>query len=264
MCEELENAFHLFDLDPRVRCIVVTGSGRMFCVGADLEVGFGPLRGRDNTHGSEHRDTGGVVSMAIHQCSKPTIFAINGSAVGIGITMTLPGVIRVAYKDAKVGFVFSRRAIVTEAGSSFFLPRLIGSSRALHLITTGSVYPASHPLLANLFSEILPTPEATVSRALELAADIAANTSLVSTKLMREMIYRGADSAEGAHLLDSRVMHGMLGSKDNDEGVNAFLEKRPALFKGMFPEDAPAAYPWWEQPNTRLKPKVILPKDIKL
>ena len=156
--------------------------------------------------------------LAIQNCSKPTIAAINGSAVGIGITVTLPASIRVACASAKIGFVFARRGIVMEACSSYFLPRLVGLSHAMHLTTTGSVYSAGHPLFANLFSEVLPSPEATVARALELADEVAKNTSIVSTKLMRDMMCRGPSSPEGAHLLDSKIIFGLYGSKDNDEG----------------------------------------------
>ncbi len=191
--------------------------------------------------------SGGRVSLAVHHCSKPTIAAIQGAAVGVGITMCLPASIRIAYEKAKVGFVFSRRGLIMEACSSFFLPRLIGLSRAVHLTTTGAVYPASHPLFGTLFSETCPTPEATLARAFELAHEIAANTSTVSTKLMRELMYRGADSPEGAHLLDSRIIHGLFGSKDNLEGVGSFLEKRQVNFTGQVPQDAPDWYPWWSQ-----------------
>lgn len=160
--------------------------------------------------------------------------------------MTLPASIRLACSTAKIGFVFARRGIVMEACSSYFLPRLVGLSRALHLTTTGAVYSASHPLLATLFSEVLPTPDATLARALELADDVARNTSTVSTKLMRDLMYRGPDSAEAAHLLDSRVIFGLFGSKDNEEGVKSFFDKRPPQFEGKIPDDAPNAYPWWD------------------
>ncbi len=150
-----------------------------------------------------------------------------------------------------------------EACSSYFLPRLIGHSRALHLTTTGSVYPAESPLFGTLFSELLPSPEATLKRALELADEVAKNTSTVSTKMMRDLMYRGPDSAEGAHLLDSRIIHGLFGSKDNVEGVQSFLQKRQVNFTGQVPEDAPDGYPWWNQvdigqksADTRGKPKL--------
>jgi enoyl-CoA hydratase/carnithine racemase len=202
------------------------------------------------------------VSLAIHRCSKPTIAAIQGAAVGVGITMCLPACIRVAYSKAKIGFVFARRGIIMEACSSYFLPRLIGHSRALHLTTTGSVYTADNPLFGTLFSELLPSPEATLARALELADEVAKNTSTVSTKMMRDLMYRGPDSAEGAHLLDSRVIHGLFGSKDNNEGVQSFMEKRPANFSGQVPRDAPGAYPWWSQVD--IGSKVTEPRDSKL
>jgi enoyl-CoA hydratase/carnithine racemase len=177
--------------------------------------------------------------------------------------MTLPCAIRVAYAKSKVGFVFARRGLIMEACSSFFLPKLIGTSRAIHLTTTGAVYPAESPLFGTLFSELMPSPDAVLPRAMDLAKEIAENTSTVSTKMMRELIYRGADSAEGAHLLDSRVIHGLFGSKDNIEGVQSFLQKRQVNFSGQVPQDAPEAYPWWEQVDigskgidTRGKPKL--------
>lgn len=173
--------------------------------------------------------------------------ALTGSAVGIGITMTLPASIRLATAGSKIGFVFSRRGLVMEAISSFFLPRLIGHSRALHLTTTGSTYPADHALLRDLFSEVLPTAEKCRERALELAADIAQNTSTVATSLMREMMYRGPGSAEETHLLDSAVIYGLFGSKDNEEGIRSFFEKRKPEFKASFNDgdSLPQVYPWW-------------------
>jgi enoyl-CoA hydratase/carnithine racemase len=280
MREDMEMIYQMIDLDDRVKAVVLTGAGRMFCAGADLEAGFvgsttkagGPTQGKterdiDHRDGyvkqsprhfplerSQGYDSGGRVSLAIHNCSKPTVVAMNGSAVGVGMTMTLPCAIRVVSATAKCGFVFARRGIIMEACSSYFLPRLIGLSRAIHLCTTGAVYPASSPLLSQLFSEVLPTPEATLARAIELATEIAENTSVVSTKLMRDLMYRGADSAEGAHLLDSKIIHGLFGGKDNNEGVQSFFQKRAPNFQGKFPDDAPAAYPWWEQTNIGYRP----------
>jgi enoyl-CoA hydratase/carnithine racemase len=251
MARELEAVYKQFDIDDRVRAVVLTGSGKMFCAGADLEVGF--LTGKaakdiaDPGGARDHRDSAGWVTLAMHNCRKPTVVAINGSAVGVGITSTLPAAIRVAYKDAKIGFVFGRRGLIMEGASAFFLPKLIGHSRALHLVTTGSVYPASHPLLSNLFSELLPTPEATVARALELAGEIAENTSVVAGAVMRDLIWRTPGSAEETHLLNSRLIFDMFGGTDNAEGVASFLEKRKADFTGSFnrPEDVPPAWPWW-------------------
>lgn len=189
--------------------------------------------------------SGGRMTMAIHRCRKPTIGALNGSAVGIGITMTLPMAIRIAYKDAKIGFVFARRGLVMEAASSFFLPKLIGTSKTMHLITTGAVYPAKHHLLDDLFTETLDKPEDVLPRALEIASDVAANCSNVSWALNRDLIYRPTDSAEEQHLLDSRIIYSMFGTGDNKEGVKAFLEKRPVKFTGTLETDAPPVYPWW-------------------
>ncbi|KAI9820100.1 MAG: hypothetical protein M1832_003807 [Thelocarpon impressellum] len=249
MAADMVHAFSLFDIDDRVKAVVVTGDGNMFCAGADLEVGL-----KVGEHAvREHRDSGGSTVLAIHRCRKPTIAAINGSAVGVGMTMTLPMSIRVVSAKAKVGFVFARRGIVMEACSSFFLPRLIGYSRALHLTTTGATFPASSPLLSDLFSEIVPSAEAVLPRAVELAQDIADNTSTVSTYLMREMMWRNPGSAESTHLLDSRILYDLLTKKDKEEGINAFLEKRPVNFTGTVDRDGPEAYPWWEPVDVSVK-----------
>jgi enoyl-CoA hydratase/carnithine racemase len=134
-----------------------------------------------------------------------------------------------------------------EACSSYFLPRLIGHSRAIHLTTTGLTYPPTSPLFGTLYSEVLPTPEATLSRALELAEDVAKNTSILASYLMREMMWRDAGSAEGQHLLDSRIIHGLFDGRENEEGIRSFFEKRSPNFKGTLEEDAPAYYPWWNR-----------------
>jgi enoyl-CoA hydratase/carnithine racemase len=243
----------------------------MFCVGADLDVGFGggasrsgesvvEVSERDLDHRDRHviqlsltldaaltTNSGGRVALAIQKCCKPTIAAIQGSAVGIGITMCLPATIRVACAQAKVGFVFGRRGIIMEACSHFYLPKLIGLSRAMHVTTTGSVYPASHPLLQDLFSEILPTPQATLERAIELANDIAENVSTISSKIIRDLQIYGSSTPEEAHLLDSRLIHSLFGSRDNIEGVKSFFEKRPPHFTGSPQRDMPSAWPWWRQ-----------------
>ncbi|KAG0651476.1 AF-toxin biosynthesis 3-1 [Hyphodiscus hymeniophilus] len=246
MTLDLENAFSLLSLDPRIKAIVVTGHEKMFCAGADLTTGLSYQEDTARTH----RDGGGRVALAIHRCTKPVIAAINGSAVGVGITMTLPMNIRIVSEKAKIGFVFARRGIVMEAASSFFLPRLVGMSKAMHLVTTGSVYPSTDPLFRELFTEILP-PEKVLPRALELAQDIAKNTSAVSTHLMKDMMWRNPGTAEATHLLDSKILLQLFDGKDKKEGVDSFLEKREPEFKGDMVDDAPTAWPWWEPIDTK-------------
>lgn len=179
--------------------------------------------------------------------------AVNGHAAGIGATIQLPAAIRIASATARIGYVFARRGVVMEACSSYFLPRLIGFSRALHLTTTGLTYPTTDPLLRELYSEILPTPQKCLERALEIAHDVAKNTSLLSSHLMKEMMYRDMGSAEGQHLLDSRLISQMYVGPDCVEGVQSFFQKRPGKFVATVEENAPSAYPWWQQVNTASK-----------
>jgi len=210
------------------------------------------------------KHSGGRVSLAIHTCRKPTIAAINGSAVGVGITLTLPTAIRLAPKDAKIGFVFGRRGLVMEAASSYFLPRLIGFARAMHLVSTGATYPASHKLFDGLFSEVLERGEDVLPRALDIATEITENCSGVSWALMRDMMWRNPGTAEETHLLDSRIIYSMFSSKDNKEGVKAFLEKRPVRFTGTIEEDAPSVYPWWTPVDVLERVKAKNQKSSKL
>ena len=155
--------------------------------------------------------------------------------------------IRVAYNGAKIGFVFGRRGIVPEAASGFFLPRLIGHSRAMHLVTTGAVYRADDPLLNGLFSETLDKAEAVLPRAIEIAEDVAANMSAVSWAMSRDLIWRAPPSAEDTHLVDSKLLFDLFRGKDNAEGMKSFLEKRPARFMARMERDAPTAWPWWQK-----------------
>lgn len=165
--------------------------------------------------------------------------------------MTLACVMRMVWSKAKIGFVFSQRGVVTEGCSSFFLPRLIGHSKTLQLLTTGAIIPASARQLDGLFSDVLETQDEVLPKALEVAESIAENTSAVSTFMIREMLYRGPQSAEEAHLLESRIMGHMRGSLDNDEAVAAFLEKRKAKFTATIQQDSPPVYPWFSLVNTK-------------
>jgi enoyl-CoA hydratase/carnithine racemase len=157
--------------------------------------------------------SGGRVTLAIAHSRKPTIGALNGSAVGVGITMTLPMNIRITHRTAKIGFVFARRGLVMEACSSFYLPRLIGHSRAMQAVTTGATYLATDPVWSGLFAEVVEKPEDVLPTALKVARDVVSNTSAVSTYLMKEMMYRDTGSVEATHLLDSRILFELFTSK---------------------------------------------------
>lgn len=164
----------------------------------------------------------------------------------MGVTLTLPTTIRVAWSGAKLALPFSRRGVTLESVSAFFLPRLIGLSKAMHLATTGATYRADDPLVSGLFSRLLPTPEETVRYALELAADIAENTSEVSTKMNRDLMLYARGTPEETHKLDSKVFLYMIGSGDNAEGVKSFMEKRKAEFTGVFKGEDFPFWPWWD------------------
>ena len=268
MLDELHAAFDVADADDAVRAVVVTGSGRAFCAGADLSGGGKtfdrvargelsarglpvPTGGRDGVptaHDGEHRDGGGVVSLRIYEMKKPVIAAINGPAVGFGITMTLPMDIRIASTAARMGFVFTRRGVVPEACSSWFLPRLVGMSRAAEWVYTGRVFGAEEALGAGLVSQVV-SPERLLPAARELALEIAENTAAVSVALARQLLWRmlGADHPMEAHRLDSQCMDWTGRSADAYEGVTAFLEKRPPRFTLRPSTDMPPFYPWWDE-----------------
>ncbi|KAH6695628.1 enoyl-CoA hydratase/isomerase family protein [Plectosphaerella plurivora] len=247
LLNELKTAYKLVEKDDRVRAVVLTGMGKAFCAGADLEVGFSSLMAfkKSPETASMYRDPGGPIALAIANSSKPTIVALNGPAAGFGLTITLPAAIRVAWRDAKVSLPFARRGLVLEACSAFYLPRLLGLSKATHLAVAGGSYPASDPLVSPLFSKLLDTPEATVAYAVEIATDIAENTSPTSTKLMRDMLLRGPGSPEEMHKLDSSLFISVIGSKDNMEGIESFMKKRRPEFGGSFDSEAVPSWPWW-------------------
>jgi len=250
MMEELLTVLDRVDEDDEVRAVIVTGAGRAFCAGADLGGGGGTFDASDRESEAEHRDGGGRVALRLFACRKPVIAAINGPAVGVGITMTLPMDVRLASETAKMGFVFARRGIVPEACSSWFLPRVVGISRAMEWVATGRVFPASEALAAGLVSELLP-PEGLLPRARELALEIARNTSAVSVALSRQMLWRmlGAEHPMEAHRVDSRAIHFMGRSPDAAEGVQSFLEKRPPRFAMRVSRDLPGFVPWWREPD---------------
>ena len=250
MQNELLEAFDRADADDDVRAIVVTGEGRAYCAGADLESGGDTFSRREHFgDGDAARDGGGTVTLRIYQSTKPVIAAINAPAVGVGITMTLPMDVRLASDDAKMGFVFVRRGIVPEAASSWFLPRVVGISRAVEWATTGRVFSAQEALEGGLVRSLYPK-EQVVDAARELAAEIAENTAPVSVALARRMMWTmlGAPHPMDAHRADSRGMFFRGRSDDAREGITAFLEKRPAHFTDKVSDGLPEIFPGREEP----------------
>ena len=249
MLGELLEAFDLADADDAVRAVIVTGAGRAFCAGADLSAGAttfdAAARGRAES-AAEHRDGGGRVTLRIFELTKPVIAAINGPAVGFGVTMTLPMDVRIASTAARLGFVFVRRGVVPEACSTWFLPRLVGISRAAEWIYTGRVFDAEEARAGGLVSRVV-APDALLPTARALAHEIADHTSAVSVALARQMLWRmlGADHPAEAHRIDSLAMFWTGRAADAHEGVSAFLEKRPARFTLRPSKDMPPFYPWW-------------------
>ncbi|MCY3927821.1 MAG: crotonase/enoyl-CoA hydratase family protein [Acidobacteria bacterium] len=246
MMREIMEALNRADGDDSVRAVIVTGEGRGFCAGADLSSG-GDTFSHPEADGDTYRDGGGILSLAIYNVRKPIIAAINGPAVGVGITMTLPMDIRLASTEARMGFVFVRRGMVPEACSSYFLPRLVGMGRATEWALTGRVFPAEEAFEAGLVNRVLP-PDELLPAARELAGEIAANTSPVSVTITRHMLWKGldAESPMAAHRVESKGIYWRGNSDDAREGVTSFLEKRPADFPMKVSSDLPPYFPWWE------------------
>jgi enoyl-CoA hydratase/carnithine racemase len=243
---ELIDAFDQADADDAVRAIIVTGAGRAFCAGADLGGGGDTFNYRGEEPIDAHRDGGGRVTLRIFESKKPVIAAINGPAVGVGATMTLPMDVRIAARGARMGFVFARRGIVPEACSSWFLPRVVGIGRAAEWVYTGRVFPAEEALAAGLVTRLVP-PEALLDTARGIAREIADNTSAMSVALSRQLLWKmlGADHPMAAHQVDSQAIYWMGHSADAHEGVSAFLAKRAPRFTLRPSADMPPFYPWW-------------------
>ena len=251
--DELLEVFARADGDAAVRVVVVTGAGEWFSAGTDLSAGAGgydadsagfkPLRGGT-------RDIGGELALRIFASTKPVIAAINGTAVGIGVTMVLPMDVRIAADDARFGLPFTRRGIVPESCATWFLPRIVGIATAVDWAVTGRIFPASEALSAGLVRELVPA-ERVLSRAQEVAREIAATTSAVSVALTRQLLWRQLGSAEpmAANRLESQALLALGAMADAAEGVAAFKEKRPAEFPLRVPGDLPPFYPWFvEEP----------------
>lgn len=254
MLRELLDVFDRIDADDAVRVAVVTGRGRAFCAGADLSAGGDTFArgGGGEEAGPERvpRDGGGLVTLRIFRCTKPVIAAINGPAVGVGITMTLPMDIRLASTAARIGFVFARRGIVPEAASSWFLPRLVGIQQAAEWVYTGRVFGADEAKAGGLVRSVH-EPDELLPAAYALAREIADHTAPVSVALSRLMLWRmlGAAHPMEAHRVDSRAIAARGRSEDAREGVLSFLEKRPARFPLKVSDGLLDVFPGWEEPE---------------
>tara|TARA_R110002124_G_scaffold67064_8_gene182318 strand:+ start:1994 stop:2899 length:906 start_codon:yes stop_codon:yes gene_type:complete len=264
MMMEMVDAFDRADADDDIRAIIVTGEGRAFCAGADLSAGAktfdyekradrpdkqgNPVQDDGSINWSHEavRDGGGLLTLRIYECLKPVIAAVNGPAVGIGVTMQLAMDIRMASETAKFGFVFARRGIVPEACSSWFLPRIVGIAKALEWTYTGRVFDAKEALAGGLVTS-LHAPDDLLPAARALAREIADNTSAVSVALTRQMLWRNAatDHPMEAHKIDSRAIYARGRTEDAKEGVVSFLEKRPAKYPNKVSKDMPSFFPWW-------------------
>jgi len=251
MMNELIDAFDRADADDNVRAVIVTGRGRAFCAGADLSAGTGTFDNRErggSLDPTQHRDGGGLLTLRIFESKKPVIAAINGPAVGVGVTMTLAMDIRLASEDARFGFVFARRGLVPEAASTWFLTRSVHISQALEWVYSGRVFPAQEALQGGLVRS-LHAKDDLLPAARAIAREIAENTSAVSVSLSRQMFWRllGADHPMEAHKIDSRAILALGQAPDVREGVASFLEKRAPNFSMKVSTDMPAFFPWWEE-----------------
>jgi enoyl-CoA hydratase/carnithine racemase len=247
MLEELLAALDLTDSDDDVRAVVFTGSGRAFCAGADLGRGGDTFKRDAEPFSLErHADGGGRLALRLFDSAKPLIAAVNGPAVGVGVTMTLPMDVRLAADSARFGFVFARRGIVPEACSSFFLPRVVGISQAAEWVFSGRVFDAQEALAGGLVRSVHPADEL-LPAARALGAEFRDGTSAVAVAIARRMLWRmlADGSPLKAHGLDSEALHFLGASEDVQEGVVSFLEKREPSFPMRVSRDMPDFYERW-------------------
>lgn len=254
MMNELIAAFDEADADDDVRAVIVTGAGRAFCAGADLSAGGDTFDHEKRGAGADDdgrapRDGGGLVVLRIFNSRKPVIGAINGSAVGVGISMTLPMDIRILADHAKVGFVFTGRGIAPDGAASWFLPRVVGINQALEWVLTARVFRAQEALDGRLVRSIHPADEV-LAVAKGLAREIAIGAAPVSAVVSRGLLWRmlGEDHPMAAHRADSEAIFDLGAKPDAREGVTAFLDKREPRWQLRPSADLPPTYPWWDEP----------------
>ena len=254
MMEEIISALDSLEADDSVHAVIITGKGRAFCAGADLSSGqdtFNPSFDDFAVQESDfRRDSGGILTLRMYKFLKPIVVACNGPAVGIGASMQLAADIRLASDQARFGFVFNNRGIVPDACSSWFLPKIVGISRALELIYSGRIIDAQEALQLNLVSSIHDS-EKLLSNALDITKKMVQNSAPVSISLTRQMLWRSLESSGpyDAHVIESKAIDSRGASEDAKEGVSSFLEKRPAEFKNKVSSDMPEFFPWWKDTN---------------
>ena len=254
MMEEIISALDSLEADDSVHAVIITGKGRAFCAGADLSSGqetfnpsFDDFAVQENDF---RRDSGGILTLRMYKFLKPIVVACNGPAVGIGASMQLAADIRLASDQARFGFVFNNRGIVPDACSSWFLPKIVGISRALELTYSGRIIDAQEALQLNLVSSIHDS-ENLLSNAIDIAKTMVQNSAPVSISLTRQMLWRSLESSGpyDAHIIESKAIDSRGASEDAKEGVSSFLEKRPAEFKNKVSSDMPEFFPWWKDTN---------------
>ena len=254
MMEEIISALDSLEADDSVHAVIITGKGRAFCAGADLSSGqdtFNPSFDDFAVQESDfRRDSGGILTLRMYKFLKPIVMACNGPAVGIGASMQLAADIRLASDQARFGFVFNNRGIVPDACSSWFLPKIVGISRALELTYSGRIIDAQEALQLNLVSSIHDS-EDLLSSAVDITKKMVQNSAPVSISLTRQMLWRSLESSGpyDAHVIESKAIDSRGASEDAKEGVSSFLEKRPAEFKNKVSSDMPEFFPWWEDTN---------------
>lgn len=252
MMVELFRALDFADEDPEVRVVILTGEGRAFCAGTDMSLGAKAFAPPTDTHDevAALRDVGGVMSLRIFSMTKPIIAAINGASVGVGATLTLPCDIRISATTAKFGFVFSRRGIATDGCASWFLPRIVGISTALHWTLTGSLVSAEEALDEGLVSALY-KPDELMGGAIAIASELATQTSELSISVIRQLFWRGLTESHpmDSHRYETALIAEMGLGSDAKEGVDSFLEKRPPHFTSRVPTDLPSPWPPWTMPT---------------
>ena len=249
MMAEMLDVFDLIDSKDSIKAVIITGEGRAFCAGADLSAGADTFNSEFDTSAefSEdfRRDSGGILTLRMYNCLKPIVIACNGDAVGIGASLQLAADIRIASTASRFGFVFAKRGIVPDACSSWFLPRIVGISKALELCFSGEIFSAEDALKFGMVNYLY-EPDELMNASKEIAKKLFSNTAPVSVALTRHMIWdmSSASSPEDAHIIDSKAIDSRGASKDAAEGVMSFLEKREAEYKNKISTDMPSFFPW--------------------